>query len=164
MDAASRARNPPRHMTNHPTPPIEDRMGIHDLFARYAWALDTGDVDGFLDAFTPDAEFLQVRAEGTRRYVGRDEIRGFAEELLAMPAFPGRQHHVDQLLFGPGEDGDRWRVRSYAFVTEVHAGEPIGLAFAGHYDDVCVRTDGGAWLLERRAYSRWEGDVLRRFR
>ena len=27
-------------------PPVEDELAIRELYARYCWALDTGDTDG----------------------------------------------------------------------------------------------------------------------
>ena len=38
---------------------VEDRLAIQDLLARYAWALDTGDVDSFVACFTPDAVVIE---------------------------------------------------------------------------------------------------------
>ena len=37
-----------------PKVPLEDRVEIEELMARYAWALDTGDLDGYADCFHPD--------------------------------------------------------------------------------------------------------------
>jgi hypothetical protein len=33
--------------TLRPKVSIEERMELHDVIARYAWALDTGDVEGY---------------------------------------------------------------------------------------------------------------------
>ena len=37
--------------------PVEDRLDIQELFARYVWALDMGDADSFVDCFTEDGCF-----------------------------------------------------------------------------------------------------------
>jgi ketosteroid isomerase-like protein len=39
--------------------PVADRLDIHELLARYAWALDTGDLDGLVACFTPDAVVIE---------------------------------------------------------------------------------------------------------
>ncbi len=48
-------------------PSVEDRIAIQDLIARYAWALDTGDVEGVVGCFTPNGEVLaRFPGHGTR--------------------------------------------------------------------------------------------------
>ncbi len=42
-----------------PTP--DDESAIRDLYARYSWALDTGDTDGYVALFTDDAEATRRR-------------------------------------------------------------------------------------------------------
>src|SRR4029078_10214578 len=39
-----------------PGPSVEDQLAIQALYARYSWALDTGDTDGYCALFTADAE------------------------------------------------------------------------------------------------------------
>ncbi len=36
-------------------PSTQDRLEIYELYARYSWALDTGDTDGYVALFTKDA-------------------------------------------------------------------------------------------------------------
>ncbi|MGE3986299.1 MAG: nuclear transport factor 2 family protein, partial [Dehalococcoidia bacterium] len=33
----------------------DERLAIFDLMARYAWSIDTCDVEGYVDCFTSDA-------------------------------------------------------------------------------------------------------------
>ncbi|MBO0690236.1 MAG: nuclear transport factor 2 family protein, partial [Candidatus Dormibacteraeota bacterium] len=33
---------------------VEDRLGVSDLFSRYLWAIDTGDVETLVSCFTED--------------------------------------------------------------------------------------------------------------
>lgn len=33
----------------------DDRLAIIELMAKYAWAIDTGDVEAYVACFTPDA-------------------------------------------------------------------------------------------------------------
>jgi hypothetical protein len=46
-------------------PSVQDRLAIHDLYARYSWALDTGDTDGYVALFTVDAEATEETRDGT---------------------------------------------------------------------------------------------------
>ena len=43
-------------------PTLEDEFGIRQLYARYSWALDTGDTDGYCALFTDDA-VMKLRAK-----------------------------------------------------------------------------------------------------
>jgi len=44
-------------------PSVHDRLEIQDLYARYSWALDTGDTDGYVALFTADAEATEETRE-----------------------------------------------------------------------------------------------------
>jgi len=53
-----------------------DRLAIHELYARYCWALDTGDTDAYVALFTEDAEATEeTRDRGLEVRKGRAEIR-----------------------------------------------------------------------------------------
>ena len=45
-------------------PPVEEELAIRELYARYCWALDTGDTDGYCALFTRDAEATEETASG----------------------------------------------------------------------------------------------------
>ena len=47
-------------------PSAEDRTLIEELYARYSWALDTGDTDGYVALFTEDAEATEETRTGGR--------------------------------------------------------------------------------------------------
>jgi len=81
-------------VSQSPQPPIEDRLAITDLLARYSWALDTGDLDGFVACFTPDALIVEEVFEEPDRWEGADGVRRCVEHYCSAPNFPGRQHHV----------------------------------------------------------------------
>ena len=69
--------------------PVEDRIAIQDLIARYAWALDTGDVDSLVACFTPDARVIEEVFEDPDRWEGHEGIRAPGRALCApLPAFP----------------------------------------------------------------------------
>src|SRR4051812_30187965 len=87
---------------------IEDRIAIEDLYADYVWALDSGDVDGFLKLFATDGVFGDTAGN---RYKGHDAIRGYVTGLAARPEFRGRQHILSSLRFTA--NGDRVGVTAF---------------------------------------------------
>lgn len=143
-------------------PPLttEDRLAINDLLARYAWALDTGDVDAFVACFTATAVVVEEVFEEPDRWEGADGIRRLAEHFRNVPNFPGRQHHVSQLLVEG--DGQRCAARSFVLVSECRGEPPYVIRFAGYYEDQLLKSNG-RWLFERRMIRLWDGEVLKRF-
>lgn len=141
--------------------PTEDRHEIEDLFARYSWALDTGDPEALAMTFTPDGRIIEEVFEDPDIWEGRAGIRALGRHYMSSPNFPGRQHHVTMPVYTP--DGpDRCHVRSFVFVTEVHGEPPMELRFSGYYVDEIVRHDG-AWLFASRAIRLWDGEILKNF-
>ena len=55
-----------------PKIPVEDRLEIQELFAYYAWGLNTGDADEVVACFTDDCEFEHL-PQGIFR--GHDQLR-----------------------------------------------------------------------------------------
>jgi hypothetical protein len=141
---------------------IEDRLGIEDLIAAYGWALDTGDVEGLVACFTPDAVMREEVFEEPDVWEGHDGIRALARHYFNAPGFPGRQHHVTQIQFKPRPDG-RVALRSFAFVTECQGEPPYTLRFAGWYEDVVEKCPDGEWRFSTRTVRLWDGEVLKNF-
>ncbi len=139
---------------------VRDRLEIQDLLARYAWALDTGDIEALLACFTPDAVVIEEVFEDPDRWEGHDGIRRLARHYSAAPDFPGRQHHVSQVLISG--TAEQCAVRSFAFVTECRGEPPYVLRFAGYYEDDVIKRRG-RWLFSRRVIRLWDGPVLARF-
>ena len=74
-------------------PGIVDRIAIDDLFTEYLWALDTGDTEGWLNAFADDAEVWETQKDGTIwKGRGRDDLRQLIGKYHGNPDFPGHQH------------------------------------------------------------------------
>jgi ketosteroid isomerase-like protein len=139
---------------------IKDRIAINDLLAEYAWALDTGDVDSLVACFVPDAIVIEEVFEEPDRWEGHQNIRRFAEHFRSVPNFPGRQHHISQLLVKG--DARRCSARSFVFVTECQGEPPYTLRFAGYYDDKLVKARN-RWLFQKRIIRLWDGEILARF-
>ena len=136
---------------------LEDRIAINDLFARYAWCLDTRDIEGFGANFAADGV---IDMPGVGRFEGREEVRRYGRMLTDDPAYPGRQHWIGQSLI----EGDvsRCSVRSYAMVTVRPSSGPSSILSLGFYADQCVKA-GDRWVFQERVFRRWEGEVLARF-
>jgi ketosteroid isomerase-like protein len=142
-------------------PSLEDRVLIHDLYARYSWALDTGDTDGYVALFTPDAVVYETVPEGERRAVGREQVREFVLRFHRNPDFPGRQHRFSQVLILPDEGGrdDRLVVRSYVLTTETKQAGPPTIYWCGWCEDVVAKANG-RWLIESRRIRPWNEDAF----
>jgi uncharacterized protein (TIGR02246 family) len=143
-------------------PPVEEELAIRELYARYCWALDTGDTDGYCALFTRDAEATEETASGELEVrKGRDEIRKLVLKFHERPDFPGHQHQMAQLVFEP--DGpERWIVRSYAWATINRPPAHPYLHWCGHIRDVVAKEDG-EWKIAAKAIMGWSGAVLKRF-
>jgi hypothetical protein len=147
-------------------PGTQDRLEILELYARYCWALDTGDTDGYVALFTQDAEATeQTRDGGLEVRSGHAQIRELVLKFHRRPDFPGHQHQMSQLVFDPDPENrpDHWVVRSYAWATINHPPEPPHLHWCGHVRDVVARVDG-KWLIRAKAIMGWSGEVLSGFR
>ncbi|RIV80078.1 nuclear transport factor 2 family protein [Aurantiacibacter xanthus] len=139
----------------------EDRHAIEDLFARYSWALDTGDPEALAATFAPDGKCIEQVFEEPDIWEGREGVAAMGRHYMSSPNFPGRQHHLTMPLYemvGP----DLCKAKSFVFVTETHGEPPMVLRFSGHYEDEIVRRDG-EWLFLNRLIRMWDGEVLQNF-
>ena len=126
---------------------VEDRLAIHDLFVRYATALDDGEVETVLDCFTADAT-LESPAIG--RISGREAIRAFAARFAAQRAAGTQFRHVIANL-SARVDGGTARATAYLLVVISSNGEHRSLP-PGRYECELVKQDGG-WRFSRRVVS-----------
>jgi hypothetical protein len=146
-------------------PDTQDRLEILELYARYSWALDTGDTEGYVALFTEDAEATEETRGGTIEVrAGREEIRRMVLKFHDRADFPGHQHQMAQFVFEPDPESrpDHWVVRSYAWATINHPPQPPHLHWCGHVRDVVAKVDG-SWRIRAKAIMGWSGAVLKRF-
>lgn len=131
-----------------------DYFRILNLITDYVWKLDMADIEGVLDLFTPDGTFEDTA--GTE-YRGREAIGGYFYGLTKLPAFRGRQHHIDNLRIEA--DGDGYTVRAYWTVTKWRTGENNVklIESLGHSFDRFVRDGDGFRFAERRVHH-WRDD------
>ena len=139
---------------------LEDRAEIEELMARYAWALDTGDVDGFVACFCRDGALVWDAFEEPERWQGAEALRHFAAFFRSLPTSAGRQHHVSNTLVTASGDGAS--SRSYVAVAVRQGQGPHLLSVMGYYEDR-FRREEGHWRLAERVIRDWSGPILRAF-
>ncbi len=132
-----------------------DRAAIVELFARYAWAFDTGDADVFVTLFTPNGVFDGVR----QQFSGHSELRRLAEGMKA-PDYRGAQHWVGNSIFEG--NSHTCTVQSMCFAPR-QVGSELAVVLVGYYIDKCIKIKG-RWIFARRRFRRWTGGVLDRER
>lgn len=127
-----------------------EKLAIHELLSRAAYALDERDVEMLAASFTADASFSMRIAGGDR--IGPFETREGIMALMtgAMAEQTDKRRHVVSNIFFPaGTDaGEGIPVVSNLtlFATENGA---ISLLTAGVYHDRVVKHEGGWQLLQR---------------
>ncbi|MTD57585.1 nuclear transport factor 2 family protein [Amycolatopsis pithecellobii] len=131
----------------------QDRAEITELFARYAWAGDTGSFDEYVALFTEDGVFDGMGGY----YTGPDELRELAREVKQGPRSRGLQHWVGNSVYD--SDGpDKVVVKSMCFAPRRIENEH-SLVFVGYYVDTIVRVEG-EWKFRIRRWRPWAGEVL----
>ncbi|WP_336980910.1 nuclear transport factor 2 family protein [Altererythrobacter fulvus] len=139
---------------------IADQLAIRDVISRYAWALDTGDVEDFVTCFCSDGALVWDAFETPMRWQGHDALRHFATFFRDLPTSAGRQHHVTNTIVSPSPDGAR--ARSYAAVALRQGDGPHLLHVMGYYEDL-FRQEDGKWGLAERVIRDWSGPILKEF-
>ena|SRR5690625_217895 len=148
---------PPDRTGGDRAPSAADRIAIDELFARYAWAIDTGDVEGFVDLFVEDGVIEDTVVN--RLFEGAEAARGFADYFRNRIVFPGRQHWVGQAVMTM-QDDDTCRVRSFGMASHLYSTGASYLTYLGSYDDTVVRTSEG-WKFQERRYFSWRRDTFK---
>jgi hypothetical protein len=138
---------------------LEDRIRIEDLMARYIFALDWRDPEGYAATFTEDG----VLNYGGGQAVGREAIAAMvqairdreteaegdnADELRA----PHTQHFVTNIVL----DIDGGEATSWAYWVAMSNNNPERTAQVssyGHYVDTLRMVDGEWLFASRRTYN-----------
>ncbi len=115
-----------------------DRLAIADVGARYNYAIDFGDVAGWVATFTEDGAFENPSG----RYEGPEGLKGFAVDFIAQ--FPDGRHWIHNLVVDG--DGDEASAACYLHMFRAGSNE---LVATGRYDDKLRRVDG-KWLFVER--------------
>ncbi len=120
-----------------------DLVEIQQLYAKYNWAIDAGDAEGYASTFTPDGVF--------NTNVGHDAIVKFAEGFHA--GLGSRVRHWNtNLLILPTATGASGQV--YLVLVDFST-KPASIAASASYSDELVKTAQG-WRFKKRAT---KGDV-----
>jgi 3-phenylpropionate/cinnamic acid dioxygenase small subunit len=143
---------------------LEDRVEVEELMARYAWALDTGDFEGYVECFHEDG-WLEHWPQG--RCHGRDGLRRATDSLWynAPDHYLGRQHRMSQVLMSTeGEEAVRikcfWSILQHDVKTFENRVFGMGTwdtregewRFKSVYVDLWINGQV-PWKGERRAWS-----------
>jgi hypothetical protein len=121
---------------------LEDRAAITDRLGRYAWALDTGSIEGVSACFTPDGVAIDTQGN-------RSPALEFAHDFITRPDFRGRQHQITHLFFEG--DTERCVVTSYWTVFRwLFKANTKEVASVGYSCDTLVKRNGN-WLISERA-------------
>jgi len=125
----------------------EDRLDIIALFARYAWAYDSGDKDGYVNTFTHDG----VLADGNGVLgTGHAQIGAALQTFMDLRGPEQWQHLNDHYLI-EGTGVGQATVRSYWVVIAASAQGGSYILGQGDYVTDVVHIDGG-WLIKRRTF------------
>ena len=134
---------------------VEDRLDIHEMIARYAWALDIGDEAGYLDCFLPDAT-MEHHPPG--KVQGHDAIRGLAHFLWYEHPndYLGRQHRMSQVMLSP--EGEGVRIKAFWSILQHFADQRNEVFGMGTWDALARRCPDGEWRLASLYVDIWRGN------
>lgn len=123
---------------------IEDWFEINNLFTRYAWALDHGDVETIVDCFTEDGV---VDSPVMGSFSGHPAIRDFAERNAKLVRAGVQMRHVISNVRAE-VDENRARASCYLVNTLTKDGT-CELLSTGEYDCRLLKS-GSKWRFEYR--------------
>ena len=130
---------------------MDDLGEIQQLYARYAWAMDEGQFEQWLQLFTDDAV---IEGPTFGRYQGREDLKRFvAKYKLANGMFQVR-HMLSNLLVEI--EGDNAAGRCYVAHYRTHRGR-TELNGMGGYRDRLRKVDGKWLFAERQAFFDYSG-------
>ena len=132
--------------------PVEDRLDIMDLFARYYWALDLGDADGAVDCYASDG-YLDHLWQG--KLQGREALTAAFHELwYDRPSWWfARQHRLNNYVIAP--EGDGARVKAMFSILQHNVYYRTNFVFGiGTVDVLCGKEDG-EWKFKTFHVNAW---------
>lgn len=117
----------------------EDVVAIHQLLARYAHAIDSGNGKAWAETFTEDGVFEYV---DRRKAVGRTQIAAVVR--TGNRPYTSRHMAQNELI---KIDGDTATLKAYLIVTR-----GTDIIVTGNYDDKLKRVNG-EWLFSERHFT-----------
>lgn len=137
------------HAQSGTTVSRDDRADIHELYARYAHAIDSGDGAGYLGVFTEDGVFVMAgdHPDGGRTLTAAQIAKGARRRER-----PKITHYYSNIVIDPTPEGARGQV--YLLLLDL---QKNGTISSGSYcDDTLVKTKDG-WRFQRRVCYREPG-------
>jgi SnoaL-like domain len=131
---------------------VEDRLDIMELFARYAWAIDGGDIEGVLDCFAEDGSMDHL---WQGKLTGHAAIRRAFEELwYDRPSWwAGRQHLANHFIIT--REGEGARVKAFFSILQFNVEYRTNFVFGiGTWDNYCVKRNG-KWVFQEETINAW---------
>lgn len=130
----------------------DDRLDIMDLIARYAYTLDSGDLDGYVNNFAPDGVLFE-------QHQGQRAIREYVSMLMRQGRagpLPSGDVAYRHFVGSPVIDGDAAKVTVHSYLLWVNMGTDPPVSSAAEYTDECVKLDG-RWVFQSRSLRRLAG-------
>lgn len=135
----------------NPYLPVEDELAIRNLIARYAYAADAGDLDGFADLFTDDGSWTRENSPPAGQggsglpaetVSGRDALKLLIENSIIKKFDRKFRHQMTDVLVEATASPDGARARFRALITDWRDG-PGKIAMCGQYSATFERTAKG---------------------
>lgn len=131
------------------TLPVEDRLALHELLARYTHYLDYGGIDHMHEVWVDDCHFFADNPAVDIR--GLDNLQAFFRSTVS--ALPHVRHVISNLWIEPCADNnagnDSAVLHAYLQIVDFQS---HALIAAGRYRDQVRRTPGG-WRIQRREFT-----------
>ena len=124
----------------------EDYIAIQQLYARYAFAVDTGDKEGWLACWIEDGALETSTGQLNQ---GPEALRALVEAQVSNPNEKG-YHWNGNLVIEPAEFGATGKTYLMFVRALTVQGE---LGYSLYYTDELVK-EGGRWLFRKRKLNR----------
>ena len=121
-----------------------DKAAIAELIARYNYAIDHNDYQGWANTFAPDGVFRGVIGS----FLAHSELDKFIASVKDLTATsPNLRHYVTNIL--PEVNGNEARCTSFLLMTSTTKEGVSTIALCGEYEDRLVKLNGQWLFLER---------------
>jgi ketosteroid isomerase-like protein len=125
-----------------------DERAITAVMNEYCHAMDTGQLDRWMNCFTADAVYDVALPDGRiyARLEGEAELRKFIAEY---PVLPGHKHVYVTPLFDVDAEAGTASVAAYWFMLSGSESK-AGISSLGRVQDRFVRGADGRWRIKER--------------
>ncbi len=121
-----------------------DKTEIAELIARYNYAIDHNDFQGWANCFAPEGVFDGMIG----RFAAHGELEKFTASVKQLTAeSPNLRHYVTNIL--TEVNGNEAQSRCFLLMTSTSKEGGTKIALAGEYEDQLVKRNG-RWLFLKR--------------